>query len=288
MVCPFPLILYFSYPLLSVTSHIISHITSFCPITPIMATRSLHSLLGLLAAARAGQAAIRKETAQVFKTGNAFNGGKKTEKYIDPDEEALMGKTEVTQVVTSVNSRLSYDFKSTAHFLNLSATIDKGNTTAKADVMIDGEAILSGVPATTLLSLQGQIEALIELTSSAPVRDSKTTWKQVPDEEHLFEREAPRITGHQKDKTIAITLAPATDKHAAQAQLIKERVTVMVTTEFERSSAFSSTEKAKLLARLSKWKAALAEALATANAQTVEEAAVGTTITDDLIKTLSA
>src|SRR5262249_18407341 len=59
---------------------------------------------------------------------------------------------------------------------DLTATQDVGNQSARADIVIDGRAVLKDVPVTTLLFLEKQVEDLATFIGKLPTPDASERW----------------------------------------------------------------------------------------------------------------
>ena len=101
---------------------------------------------------------------------------------------------------------------------DITATKDYGNCTARADLRVDGKELLKNVPATYLLFLEKQLQELHGFATKLPVLDEAEAWSWDATRE-MFVTE-PTVTARTKKVPKPIMLAPATDKHPAQTQLI--------------------------------------------------------------------
>src|SRR5262249_3592422 len=63
---------------------------------------------------------------------------------------------------------------------DLVLTQDTGNQAARADVVVDGQAVLSGVPVTTLLFLDKQLAEVESFVSKLPTPDPAEEWTHDP------------------------------------------------------------------------------------------------------------
>ena len=208
-----------------------------------------------------------------------FTGKLKT---FTPFGEDAVSKTEdVLEVQTTVLSELAWLKPYLAKSLDAHFHVSRGNMTAHADVIMeDGKAILTAVPASTLLELEDYFEGLRGFIAKIPTLDPAKG----------FHTDAEKGTGIfqarpvEKTRTLAqkkvYVLYPATEKHPAQVQLVDEQVPVGTIREQEWSSMLTPADKAKLLDRCEQTLRAVKSARARANQIEVDTT---TTIGDTLI-----
>src|SRR5215468_10945135 len=77
--------------------------------------------------------------------------------YRPKDEEGEQLPPESTRVQLKAEDVIRQTTESLTRLFDITATKDWTNCTAKADVVIDGQTLLSGVPATYLLFLEKQL-----------------------------------------------------------------------------------------------------------------------------------
>ncbi len=146
---------------------------------------------------------------------------------------------------------------------DVTATKDWANQTARADLIIDGKVILSGVPATYLLFLDKQLSDLRTLIGSTTELDGSVDWSKDPST-GLFKSPAIQTSTSQKVQK-ALVLHPPTDKHPAQTQLITEDQVVGHWLNVKQSGALPTPRKKELLGRVQKLLDAVKESLEVAN-----------------------
>lgn len=84
---------------------------------------------------------------------------------------------ESTRVRVKVKDELVSIQKRLADLFDVVATKDYTNCTAKADVMVDGQSLLKGVPATYLLFLEKQLAELAAFVKHIPALDASESWE---------------------------------------------------------------------------------------------------------------
>ncbi len=149
-----------------------------------------------------------------------------------------------------------------------------GNTNAFGDIVLeDGQALATHVPASTLLDLEDYLEELRGFAAKIPTLDPAKGFK--PDTEAGDGVYVAREV--EKTRTLAqkkvYTLAPPTDKHPAQAQLVEEQVPIGTMREREWASMLTPAEKGDILDRFEKLVRAVKRARARANETEVDVSA---------------
>ncbi|MEV0352079.1 hypothetical protein AB0H88_40475 [Nonomuraea sp. NPDC050680] len=104
--------------------------------------------------------------------------------------------------------------KALTRLFDVTATKDWTNATAKADVVVDGETLISGAPVTYLLFLEKQLVDLHTFVSKLPTLDPAETWS-FDDNAETWRTEPVKTTRTKKVPRNHV-LAEATDKHPAQ------------------------------------------------------------------------
>lgn len=151
---------------------------------------------------------------------------------------------------------------------DVTATKDWANCKAKADVVIDGRTLLEAAPPTYLLFLVKQLSDLLAFVVKFPELDPAVNWSVDP-ATGLFK--GPSVDSVKTEKVQeALTLAAATDKHPAQAQMITKDVVAGIWTTTHFSGAMARPQKDAILARIKKLQKAVQVALEEANSIEVE------------------
>ena len=158
--------------------------------------------------------------------------------YPPEDTKVQIGYAQVLEEAT----------KSWSELINITATKDWTNCTAKADVYVSGSIIISQAPATFLLSLEKQLLDVHKLVSSIPDLDPNKDWTK--DAQSGYYKTEPTRKHKTSKEQIAITLADATKEHPAQAQLITKDVVVGNWIEVSISGSMPRIVKKKYLDRI--------------------------------------
>lgn len=183
---------------------------------------------------------------------------------LPPESTRVQVKTE--QVIADVSAALTRLF-------DVTATKDWTNAAAKADVVVDGRTLISGVPVTYLLFLEKQLVDLHTFVAKLPTLDSAETWT-FDDNAETWRTEPVKTTRTKKVPRNHV-LAEATDKHPAQVQVFTEDIVVGYWTKTTFSGALPGRRVNELLARVQKLQDAVKYAREEANATAVEDQEVG-------------
>ncbi|MET8342498.1 hypothetical protein [Streptomyces microflavus] len=168
--------------------------------------------------------------------------------YRPRDEEGEQLPAESTRVQLRADDAISRALAGLMPFYDVTATKDWANCTARADIRIGNDVLLSQVPVTYLLFLEKQLSGLHTFVEKLPVLDPAEQWTW--DEQAGVWRTAPYDTVRSKKVPRNHVLAQATDKHPAQVQVYHEDVPVGVWTTVKFSGALPATRRQELLRRL--------------------------------------
>jgi hypothetical protein len=156
---------------------------------------------------------------------------------------------------------------------NVTAAKDVTNCNAKADVVVDGEVLLKGVPATHLLWMEKKLLSFSEFINKLPVLAQDTSWTM--DEGQGLYRSSPSESIKTKKKEEWKVIVPPTPQHPAQTQKMVEDVTVGTWTTTALSGAIPESRKRQLQERCEKFMRAVKEARETANQTEVVDLPTG-------------
>lgn len=160
--------------------------------------------------------------------------------------------------------------------LDLAATKDWANTNAHADVVVDGQTVLTGVPVSHLLFLEHQLQDIHTFTAALPVLDPAEHWTR-NDQTGLWDSDAAetvRVERHENP----VVLYPATKEHPAQVKLTTVEKPAGIWRIVKSSGALTAQRKGELLARVEKLQDAVKVAREQANQQEAPYQSVGAEI----------
>jgi len=202
-----------------------------------------------------------------FQKPALFEGFAKT--YRPIDEEGQRFPDETKRVQMRADALLDQVATALSELMNVTAAKDWGNTTAKSDVVVDGEVLLHDVPATFLLFLEKQLSNMQAEISRLPELDPAHAWQH--DDNTGLWRSSPVESTRPKKVHKVIVLHPPTKEHPAQTQLVQEDQVVGHWTTVQLSGAIQTPRKEKLMQRIRKLIDAVKMAREAANETVVEK-----------------
>ena len=190
--------------------------------------------------------------------------------YQPKDEEGEQLPPESTRVQHRVEEQLREVAKAMTRLFDVTATKDRTNAAATADVVVDGEVLLAEVPVTYLLFLEKQLAELQTLVKGLPVLDAAESWT-FNDSANCYATD-PVKTVRTKKVPRNHVKAEATEEHPAQVEVYYEDVPVGYWTTVKFSGAAPAKRVATLSDRLEKLQHAVKFAREEANgAEAIEE-----------------
>ena len=91
------------------------------------------------------------------------------------------------------------------------------NTTAKADVVVDGKTVFTNVPVIALLELEKQLQEWRKVVDTTPQLEDRGFIPDTSQISGVYKAKDVR-KARTKKVTVPLVLAPATDKHPAQVK----------------------------------------------------------------------
>jgi hypothetical protein len=156
-----------------------------------------------------------------------------------------------------------------ADIWSLTLTQDTGNQSAKADLIIDGTAILKDVPITTLLYLDKQVNDLETFISKLPTPDPAEEWTHDPSS-GLLKSKATESVRSSKEPTVIVKYE-ATKEHPAQTEIFMKDLPVGTWTQILYSGAITADKKEAYLTKIRKLQEAIKIAREQANLLEIEK-----------------
>lgn len=193
--------------------------------------------------------------------------------YRPKDEEGEQLPPESTRVQVKAEEIIRQTAEIMTRLFDVTATKDWANGKARADVVVDGQTLLSQVPVAYLLFLEKQLVDLHTFVKKLPVLDASETW--------AFDTSAdcwatePVQTVKTKKIPRNHVKAEATDKHPAQVEVYYEDVTVGYWKTVKFSGALPAKRVNELLERVERLQQAVKFAREEANSIDVEDQKVG-------------
>jgi hypothetical protein len=193
--------------------------------------------------------------------------------YRPKDDEGEQLPPESTKVQIKAEEIIQQTSAILTRLFDITATKDWTNGAARADVVVDGQPLLTQVPVTYLLFLEKQLVDLHTFIKKLPTLDASETWN--------FDASAdcwatePVQTVKTKKIPRNHVKAEATDKHAAQVEVFYEDVVVGYWRTVKFSGALPAKRVSELLDRVEKLQQAVKFAREEANNAEVIDQKVG-------------
>lgn len=149
---------------------------------------------------------------------------------------------------------------------NLKFTREEGNCNARADVIVDGQTLLTNVPVGYLMFLEAQAGKLVEMIDMIPTLNPAEDWSDTaPGLREGVWQSAERTTAVPKRVPQVQVLYDATKEHPAQVRPYETEVTVGWWTTVKYSGQMDSKVQQDMRARAVKLADALRKAREQAN-----------------------
>lgn len=202
--------------------------------------------------------------------------------YRPKDEEGEQLPPETTRVQVKADEVIRKTGEILTKLFDVVASKDWANTQAKADVIVDGQVLLTQVPATYLLFLEKQLVDLLTFVRKLPVLDASETW--VFDASSDSWATEPAQTSKTKKIPRNHVKAEATEHHPAQVEVYYEDVVVGYWRTVKFSGSLPASRVNELTERVEKLQQAVKFAREEANNLEVQEQRVGAKIFQYLFK----
>ena len=183
--------------------------------------------------------------------------------YIPQTEDGDQLPPESTLVQVRASDEINKVTEKLSRMFDVVATREKTNTVAKASVVVDGDTLISEVPANVLLFLEKQLVDIVTFIRKLPTLDPAETW-HYDSASDCYVTEPTQTTRTKKIPKNHV-LAAATDKHPAQVQMYHEDVVAGTWTTRKFSGALEVRVVSDMLARVQKLQAAVKMAREEAN-----------------------
>lgn len=190
-----------------------------------------------------------------------------TRTYSPLEEEGEMFPPESRIVQLRVSDAIQTVQKELEEFLNIVATQEYANTSAKASIVVGDIAILEDVPVSVLLFLEKQLIDLRTLATNLPTLPTDKVWK-LDEAKHCFVTDPEQTVKTQK-KVEVIVKYDATKEHPAQTDLINVDKTIGHWTMIHLSGALPEKERDAIIDRIEKLQDAVKVAREHANSAEV-------------------
>lgn len=162
------------------------------------------------------------EAYQILQKPAVLAGISRTYQPVDEDGEQY--PPESTKVQIKAGDLIEEVTAALTELFDVTATKDWANTTARADVVVDGETIVADVPVSYLLFLEKQLVDLHTFVAKLPALDPSDTWTFDPSTD-TYATEAVQTTKTKKVPRNHVK-AEATKEHPAQVEVYYEDIVV--------------------------------------------------------------
>ena len=153
-------------------------------------------------------------------------------------------------MVSTVDQKLDHVLPVASRYYDVLCSKEIGNTNAKADVVVDGEVVMSGVPATFLLALEPRLKKLRDMLMAIPTLEPAIKWEpNASGGEGVYK--SPDQISFAKEKTYkSRELSPATKEHPAQIRGWTEDMPVAKIVTQKTSGMWTPARKAEVFEKL--------------------------------------
>jgi hypothetical protein len=214
------------------------------------------------------------ETQKNLQKASLFSGIARTYRPKDEDGEQLPPESNKVQVKADEIIRETTEILT--KLFDITATKDWTNCNARADVVVDGQTLLTQVPVSYLLFLEKQLTDLQAFLKKLPTLDPSETWNFDPNSDCWATEPVQTLKTFKMPRNHV--KAEATEHHPAQVEVYYEDVTIGYWRTVKFSGALPAQRIHDLMNRLEKLQQAVKFAREEANNTEAEEQRVGTKI----------
>jgi hypothetical protein len=194
----------------------------------------------------------------------------------------VTGGNETHRVAETVHGKLTDAIEAWAEHVDAIAQKEHANTKARADVLINGEAILKDVPATTLLSLEARLNDLRAVLVAVPTRDMAKVWHASEFDWVWQTTPERRVLTHKAEKS-EVVIQP-TEHQPGQFRTFIQPVNVAEKSITHLTSMPTPDERQRMIDRLDELARACKVARQKANEEETEARDVGKALSVILLK----
>lgn len=197
-------------------------------------------------------------------------------KYRPKDDDGDKLPDEGSRVQVRVEDVLSRVGEVLTELFDITATKDYANSSAVADVVVDGTVLIEKAPVTYLLFLEKELVSLHTQVMKLPTLDPASEWSYDPVADCM---KTPAVDTTKTKKVLKNHVkAEATDKHPAQVESFSEDVIVGYWSSIKFSGALPASRAKTLLNRVEALQKAVKIAREHANMLEVQQKNVGSAV----------
>ena len=240
----------------------------------------LHEVLAAETDLKAQYRAILDETIHTMtKKQELFSGQQKVLRMSAEDRQDENQDLE-SQVNETIDGKLDYMWNTVARAIDVAATKENTNGSAKADVVVNDEVVLKDVPVTVLLSLENQLDKLFDVYKHIPTLSPTLSWEKDTQDDRAIMK-SNEIKSFKTEKRVEPTvLYPATKEHPAQVKEYSKDVVIGTINTTHFSGLISPGVKSTRLGKITDLRTAVKEARQRANTTQVIPVKYGEAIKD--------
>lgn len=226
----------------------------------------LHEVLAVRGQLKGQAESTRTDLGATFKSKRHLFE-EKTVTFRPSEEGAESKREEQKDLQSTVMKELNWIAGIVSKYIDVSYQIECGNTSARADIILeDGTVILKGVPTTALLELEKRSGEIQDLIKAVPTLDPAKGFSIDINRGSGDIFKARDVTKTRTKKVIQpLVLYPATVQHPAQTKEISVDIEVGTLLEQEWSGLITPAAKASMLERAEELTRAITQARQRAN-----------------------
>ena len=187
--------------------------------------------------------------------------------YAPLTEEGEKLASENTIVQRSAPTVLKQAAKLLSELFEVTAQRDFTNCAAKADVVVDGQVLVKGAPATYLLFLEKQLVDVRTLITELPTLDAGYRWS-LDENSGLYNSNVVQSTRTKKEESFVVVIAP-TKEHPGKHEKVTKDVAAGTWNTTKLSGALPAPRKEALLEKVERLLKAVKYAREEANSSPV-------------------
>jgi len=226
---------------------------------------------------------IKNESIRRFKEGintfqkksNHFRGHIKRFDSVDPD--IAMEVLEEVPIVSTVDEKLSFIFQAAIDAVDITIQKEATNQLANADIIVEGEIIAKGIPATTLLGLESSLLEWKKCLHTIPTLDPAVAWK-FDDVKGCYTSTLGTKTVKEKSTEWQV-VAPPTKEHKAQVKEVTKAIETGTLSGEALSAMYTVAKKSAIIERLDVLLNSVKQARSRANSTEVVDINIGHNLT---------
>lgn len=229
---------------------------------------------------------ILKQTSSTLKDSvHLFVGAIRTTEWIDDSKERPAVPAEYQEMTSTVDEQLDIQEKVITRYLDALLQKERTNQDAKADIIIDGNAIAKDIPATFLLGLEKRLSRIMKVYDEIPTLPPNVKWEiDETKGQNVYSRVHPEEVFSTEKVIKAQVLYKHTPEHPAQVEKIQETKPVAIKKKEVWTGVYSMARKIAVKERLCKLLSGVKEARQRANMAPVVAVKIG----EDLFKYINS